>query len=209
MPSFTRRVPTSTPIPPQGTSLSPSTSLPLLPTGVPSLDDLFAGGIPLGGLWLVFASDTHSAWARLLARYWIAQGLISGQDVVIVDGTDRPTSAADDADRIGRELVRGCMWVDEREARAATGGIGAGAGAGSESEGEDAGMGEGKGGKKIAWRYDGLSKFRTTVGRSRFHKERLALQLAIPTTHLACLYGQSGLEIHMCNAYSPQAARTA
>lgn len=165
MPSFTRRVAASTPAPPAGTTTSPSTSRPLLPTGVPSLDDLLAGGVPLGGTWLVLAPDTHSAWGRLLARYWIAQGLVTGQDCSVVDGLEPPSSKADDEDRVGRELVRGCMWVDERDAKVAgSGAAGDGAGAASESEGEDAGMGEGKGGKKIAWRYDGMSKFKTTVG---------------------------------------------
>lgn len=51
------------------------------------------------------------------------------------------------------------MWVEE------------GREGGSESEGEDAalgeGVGEGKGGMRIAWRYERMKKFQTTIkGRS-------------------------------------------
>lgn len=55
-----------------------------------------------------------------------------------------------------RELMKGCMWVEERS----------GEGGGSESEGEGTGgdLGEGRGGGKIAWRYEGMSKFRTSTG---------------------------------------------
>lgn len=146
MPSFTRRAGPSSTVPPPGTHPSPSTSLPLLPTGVPSLDDLLGGGLPLGSSLLVLSPDTHSAWGRLLSRYWLAQGLASGQRCCITGEEDGI-----------RDTVRGCMWVDERT------------GEGSESEGEgiDGGGGEGRGGGKIAWRYEGMGKFRTSTGELR------------------------------------------
>jgi elongator complex protein 4 len=143
MPSFTRRSAPTTPAAPDGTHPSPSTSQPLLPTGIPSFDDLLSGGLPLGGTLLVLAPDTHSAWSRLVARYFLAIGLLTSCRNVVVGEPG-----------LGRELVKGCMWVDERAQ-----------GGGSESEGEDVGAtGEGKGGKKIAWRYEGMKKFKTTVG---------------------------------------------
>ncbi|RSH94823.1 hypothetical protein EHS25_004629 [Saitozyma podzolica] len=145
MPSFTRRSAPTTPAAPDGTHPSPSTSQPLLPTGIPSFDDLLSGGLPLGGTLLVLAPDTHSAWSRLVARYFLAIGLLTSCRNVVVGEPG-----------LGRELVKGCMWVDERAQ-----------GGGSESEGEDVGAtGEGKGGKKIAWRYEGMKKFKTTVGGS-------------------------------------------
>lgn len=145
MPSFTRRAGPSSAAPPAGTLPSPSTSLPLLPSGVPSLDDLLGGGLPLGASLLVLTPDVHSAWGRLLTRYWLAQGLTSGQSCCIVGEEDG-----------SRETVKGCMWVEERSTD----------GGGSESEGEGAGgeQGEGRGGGKIAWRYEGMSKFRTSTG---------------------------------------------
>jgi len=51
-----------------------------------------------------------------------------------------------------RDVVKGCMWVDEKRSEG-----------GSESEGEGAGGGEGRGGGKIAWRYERMKRFQTTV----------------------------------------------
>lgn len=145
MPSFTRRAGPPSNVAPIGTHPSASTSLPLLSSGVPSLDDLLGGGLPLGSSLMVLTPDVHSAWGRLLTRYWLAQGLASGQSCCIVGEEDGI-----------RDTVKGCMWMDERT------------GEGSESEGEGAGgdQGEGRGGGKIAWRYDGMGKFRTSTGKS-------------------------------------------
>lgn len=144
MPSFTRRAPSTNQIPP-GARPSPSTPTQyLLPTGIPSLDDLLAGGLPLGQTALIFAPDIHSSWARLVERYWIAQGLLLGQKSLVVGEG-------------GKELVGGCMWVvEERNGEV---------GGGSESEGEGVGEGDGQVGRtRIAWRYEKMKKFQTTIG---------------------------------------------
>ena len=148
MPSFTRRVGSAQPKPaPLGTIPSLSASTPplhLLPTGIPSLDDLLGGGLPLGGVSAIQAPDKHTAWSRLVERYFVASALVSGQKCVVVGEEGE-----------SRDTVAGCMWVEE------------GREAGSESEGEDAalgdGVGEGKGGMRIAWRYERMKKFQTTI----------------------------------------------
>jgi len=53
--------------------------------------------------------------------------------------------------------VKGCMWVNEREGNAEGGG-----GGGSESEGEGV-VGGDDGRTKIAWRYEKMKKFQTTI----------------------------------------------
>jgi hypothetical protein len=58
-----------------------------------------------------------------------------------------------------RDLVKGCMWVDERS----QGGSNA-KGDESGSEGEVDGGGDNR--SKIAWRYGGMEKFKTSVGTS-------------------------------------------
>ena len=154
MPSFTRRVPSTTLPPPQGTHPSPSlSSLHLLPTGLPSLDDLLGGGLPLGSILCVLAPDSQSAWARLIERYWIAQALISGQSSVFVGGGED--------EELGKEVVSGCMWVEKGRT-----GTGNGDGDESQSEGELDGLASGEisEAKKIAWRYEKMEKFKTTVG---------------------------------------------
>ncbi|BGP47370.1 Elongator subunit elp4 [Rhodotorula kratochvilovae] len=67
----------------QGTRPSPYNAAPLLSTGLTSIDDLLGGGLPLSTS-LLLEADSPTAYADLLLRYWVAQGLECGQDVVVV-----------------------------------------------------------------------------------------------------------------------------
>lgn len=159
MPSFTRRVPVqrtaagaagpavaaataAAPAPAQnfeGTRPSPSApGLRLLPSGIGSLDDLLGGGLPLGNVLTLLSPDPHTAWARLVARHVAAQGAVSRQRIIVL---------AERGD--GRAFVDGLPWVEGRDD------------AGSESETEG-GVDDGR--TRIAWRYDRMAKFQTTVG---------------------------------------------
>lgn len=149
--SFRRIRPNSAPPPPPGSILFPTLSLPHISTGLASLDDVLAPGQPLSSSLLVLTPDTHSAWGKLIQRYWIAQGLVGGQGVVVLGGRGEP-----------EELVSGCMWIVGGEKRTEGGEM-----SGVESEGELVDeRGEGKGGQRIAWRYGNMSKFKTTVDSS-------------------------------------------
>lgn len=142
MPSaFVRKGDSSSRSLPGTTPCTSSPSYHLVSTGVPSFDDILGGGVPLGSACSILAPDTQSSWSRLISRYWIAQGLADGHDVAIVSPRFEDTD----------ELVRGCMWVDG----AAT------ATQADDSEGETL---ESSGGVKIAWRYDKMKRFQTTVG---------------------------------------------
>lgn len=155
MSSFRRLKPSSTPAPPVGSLVFPSLALPHLSTGVASLDDVLAPGQPLSSALLVRTPDGHSAWARLLERYWIAQGLVSGQGVVVVAGPGE-----------GEDVAQGLMW-DVNAARQAAQAE-AQEQSGAESEGEDV-LGDDEvdaNRTKIAWRYGGMGKFKTTVDSS-------------------------------------------
>lgn len=80
MSSFKKRS-TVAPIP--GTRPSSSSSLPLISTGLTTIDDLLGGGLPLGSSLLI-AQDYPTTYSELLLRYFIAQGLESKQDVLVV-----------------------------------------------------------------------------------------------------------------------------
>lgn len=142
MSSFKRRVQSQTTLLKGTRSISGAPSLLQISTGIPSLDDLLGGGLPLGHVALVLAPDIHSSWGELVSRYYIAQGLSSEQDLLVVD--DKPS-----------RLVEGCMWHAGFAAPQASE-------TGEEKDLDDSKQDE-EGGVKIAWRYEQMKQFRTTV----------------------------------------------
>ena len=107
--------------------------------------------MPLNGIWAIKAPDRHTAWSRLIERYWIAKGLVSGSKSLVLG---EETGA--------KEVVAGCMWIEEYASSGESGG--GGGDVGSESEGEGVGDGVDDGRTKIAWRYERMKRFQTTVG---------------------------------------------
>lgn len=152
MSSFKRRTPSTAPLAPAGTRQNSATSsVREMSTGIPSLDDILGGGQPLGSVLVVLSPDPHSAWGELVQRHWIAQGLAVGQGVVVVEGTQER----------GRDLVGGCMWVKEED-------LGKDGALEDEKEGRDKDEVGVEGDKvKIAWRYEGMKRFETSVPAAR------------------------------------------
>ncbi|KAJ7130077.1 Elongator complex protein 4 [Mycena crocata] len=113
----------------------PASALPLrvVSTGVPSLDDLLGGGLPLSCSLVLTAPDLHSEYGELVQKYFVAQGLAGKQRVCVV----------------GRAAwVHECMWLP--------------AGVSVDADADDeAGPGADK--IKIAWRYEQMKPFQTTV----------------------------------------------
>lgn len=137
MSSFRRRV-TTIPIP--GSRPSPYNSLPLLSTGLSSLDDILGGGLPLSSS-LLLESDTPTSYADLLLKFFIAQGLECKQDVVVV------SSGLEGGPE---ELVKTLMGVE-------------GGSSGVESEEEDEGEKAAGEKLKIAFRYEGMKQHAVTI----------------------------------------------
>ncbi len=81
MSSFKRRTPVTT-VP--GTRPSPYNSLPLISLGLAPLDDLLGGGLPLSSS-LLLCQDHPTQYGDLLLKFFVAQGLESGQDVLVVE----------------------------------------------------------------------------------------------------------------------------
>ena len=137
MSSFKRKSPSSSQAIPTGTKSSPALpTLLLTSSGVPSLDDVLGGGIQLGTSFLILNPDSHSAHTDLLQKYFIAQGLASDQEVHVFDSD-------------ARNLINSCIWM-------------AGASI-TPTPDEDDTRDSGEGKVKIAWRYENLQKFKTTV----------------------------------------------
>lgn len=116
-------------------------------SGVPSLDDILGGGLPLTCSLLILASDLHTAYGELIQKYFIAQGLACGQTVCVLD---------DDA----QQFVSECMWMPGQGAQvqnlvsSTNNHI-------DDEEDESSKSHDAK--IKIAWRYEQMKQFQTTV----------------------------------------------
>ena len=127
-----------------GTRISPaSSSTCVTSTGIPSLDDILGGGLPLSCLLLITAPDLHSSYGDLVQKYFAAQGLSCGHHVYVV---------ANDAE----QFVKDIMWIPRKNDTLSTSTASEGVGEldGSESQ------------IKIAWRYEQMKQFQTTVPSS-------------------------------------------
>ena len=72
-----------------GTKISIHNGLPLASTGVPSLDDVLGGGIPLGSIILI-KQDRYTEYAQLLLKYFLAQGVVSESGICLVSADHDP-----------------------------------------------------------------------------------------------------------------------
>ncbi|KAI9484374.1 Elongator complex protein 4 [Zychaea mexicana] len=142
--SFRKRNADQQPKLPPGSRLSAYNGQLLISTGVPSLDDIIGGGLPVGTVLLI-KEDRATTYAQLLLKYFLAQGMASGHHCALA-------SRDEEAD----ELLRNLMWLatsgandddDDHDAAAKSA-------ARSNAEGDRL---------KIAWRYAHLKKFETGV----------------------------------------------
>lgn len=129
---------------PQGTRVSPSSlTTTITSTGIPSLDDILGGGLPLSCSLLILAPDSHSAYGELVQKYFVAQGIACGQRVCLIgDGAIR--------------FVHESMWTSSGSNQASV------KTSVAEDE-EDVKANQHDDKIKIAWRYEHMKQFRTTV----------------------------------------------
>ena len=127
---------------PIGTRPSPSSpSTFLTSTGIPSLDDILGGGLPLSCSALTLAPDLHSAYGDLVHNYFLAQGLAVGHNILLV-GED-PLRVFDD-----------CMWTPPSFV--------------TEQDKKELEADEQEEKIKIAWRYESMKQFQTTVESNQY-----------------------------------------
>ncbi|KAG6911816.1 hypothetical protein DXG01_000063 [Tephrocybe rancida] len=128
-----------------GTRISSATSLTTITsTGIPSLDDILGGGLPLSCSMLIAAPDLHSSYGDLVQKYFIAQGLASRHRLHIVDNN-------------AEGFVKDIMWSP-----AGKNGV-----IPESTQDEDEQPGKQEDQKiKIAWRYEQMKLFQTTVSTS-------------------------------------------
>ena len=149
--SFRKRNADQQPKLPPGSRLSAYNGALLISTGVPSLDDILGGGLPVGTVLLI-KEDRATTYAQLLLKYFMAQGIASGHQCALAS-----------LDEDANELLRNLMWlatsdadVDDHEEGSKLAG------------GRNARTGDDR--LKIAWRYAHLKKFETGVRTGNIHQ---------------------------------------
>jgi elongator complex protein 4 len=141
MSSFKRKTGIKTELP-AGTRPSPSSpSTFLTSTGIPSLDDILGGGLPLSCSALTLAPDPHSAYGDLVHNYFLAQGLAVGHDIILID--EEPLRVFDE-----------CMWTPASFA--------------AEQDRKELEADQHEEKIKIAWRYETMKQFQTTVESNQY-----------------------------------------
>ncbi|KAF9914453.1 Elongator subunit elp4 [Lobosporangium transversale] len=189
MSSFKKRVPSAQTSLPAGCRLSAYNGQVLISTGIPSLDDILGGGLPLGTILLV-QEDRQTSYGQLLLKYFLRQGVVAGDKCVVVSGDERPEAIMRSLMGIAGEESSSSQvqqGVDSRDDNEAKGDNRRVKKSGASAEDEDDEDSE-QGRLKIAWRYSGLKKFESGVdGRSlpvissRVNKEPSSSDGSVPT----------------------------
>ncbi|KAI0673486.1 PAXNEB-domain-containing protein [Trametes maxima] len=157
MSAFKRRATAKQPPLLAGTRTSPgSTATIITSTGIPSLDDILGGGLPLSCSLMVLAPDAHSAYGELVVKYFAAQGLACGQRVCVVDPR-------------AESFLGECMWTPGNYTTgmpALSGDRVAPSNSATADDEEDERASDHDTKIKIAWRYEQMKQFQTTVSSS-------------------------------------------
>ncbi|CAG8711453.1 7479_t:CDS:2 [Funneliformis mosseae] len=144
MSSFKKRVQTNQTKIPQGTRLSPYNGQLLISTGL-YLDfykiifkHILGGGIPIGSVLLI-KEDRHTEYARLLLKYFLVQGIVSGHHVLLSTAEEREP----------KNFIMGLPWLSNDTDDSVVD--------------DDDKTTELEEKMTIAWRYKGLKKFESSV----------------------------------------------
>lgn len=79
----------------RGTRPSLYNAQPLVSTGVPSLDALLGGGLPVGSIMLV-EEDTFGQYSRLILKYFLAEGVMCGHSMLLASASEDPSEILKD-----------------------------------------------------------------------------------------------------------------
>ncbi|KAF8940093.1 Elongator subunit elp4 [Dissophora ornata] len=188
MSSFKKRVPSAQASLPAGCRLSAYNGQVLISTGVPSLDDILGGGLPVGTILLI-QEDRQTSYGQLLLKYFLRQGIVAGDKCVVVSGDESPEAIVRSLMGIAGEesassqVQQGVDSRDDDEERASSRRKKLGGAVDDEDSEQDR--------LKIAWRYSGFKKFESGVEArpqpvisSRVNKEASSVDQALKPSQI-------------------------
>ncbi|KAJ8929917.1 hypothetical protein NQ314_017351, partial [Rhamnusium bicolor] len=74
-----------------GTTLSTQNGQLLISSGVPSLDSLLGGGLPVGTVVLI-EEDFHGSYSKIVLKYFLAEGIVSKHSTLIASQDVNPSN---------------------------------------------------------------------------------------------------------------------
>ncbi|XP_026747020.1 elongator complex protein 4 [Trichoplusia ni] len=110
-------------------------SLPIISSGIPSLDYVIGGGLPAGSIFAV-EEDVLANYSRILLKYFLAEGVACKHDLFIASADENPED-------ISKELPLPTTIPQDDDLAPTAAGIDK---------------------MKIAWRYEGLSQVESSFG---------------------------------------------
>ncbi|XP_025160491.1 elongator complex protein 4 isoform X2 [Harpegnathos saltator] len=73
-----------------GTKPSVKNSQLLISTGIPSLDHMIGGGLPIGSIFVI-EEDKYDLYAKVMLKYFIAEGIVTSQPVLVASQDIQPS----------------------------------------------------------------------------------------------------------------------
>ncbi|KAJ8911957.1 hypothetical protein NQ315_012768 [Exocentrus adspersus] len=74
-----------------GTTFSTQNGQLLTSSGVPSLDSLLGGGLPIGTVVLI-EEDFHGLYSKILLKYFLAEGIVTSHSTFVASQDTNPSS---------------------------------------------------------------------------------------------------------------------
>ncbi|XP_067215045.1 elongator complex protein 4 isoform X2 [Linepithema humile] len=72
-----------------GTKPSVKNAQLLISTGIPALDNIIGGGLPIGSIFLI--EDKYGLYAKIIFKYFMAEGVVTSQPILIASQDHQPS----------------------------------------------------------------------------------------------------------------------